>query len=480
MELTENKQHSKISHSYYITEDYQPQRDTPDTTEWKKWQLFLFRVAFIFFALFTVSFFFTPDYYKGLLELDWANLHIRDLGKFSPRGIRFMTIDSESGRFGIASYVNWGISLIIALVGATIWTLIDKKSKSHPILSYFIQVAVRFTIIMQLTGLTFSKIFPSQMPPLSVGQLNNNFGDFTAQKMYWTQLSFTPQYETVLGFAELAIMVLLFFRRTTALGAALCLAMVGNIAISNHVYDGEVHLLASFHALGGAFLLAFYLPKIWDLIVREKDVVLNLYHFNFKETWQKSLRIALKTAAFGIFFLLSAYLHYDNYKNDSYKVPSLPGLKNARGYYDVTEFRVNNKVIPYSPVDSVRWQYATFENWSTLGFKVHRKFDINTVAGRGKQFLDVDRTYESAGTGGGKVYYYYESDTVNQLIYLKNKNKFYEKDSLVLHYERPTENRIILSGLNEFKDSIHVVLDRKDKEYLIFHDRLTNNNIPVE
>jgi hypothetical protein len=470
----------KINWKQIFFPDRVPSDVDPSTVVWSKWQLILFRISFIFFALFTVSFFFDLNYYKNLLSLDWFNLHIRDLGKFSPRGIRFTTIDSPSGRLGLASYVNWGISLIIAIVGALIWTLVDKKSKNHEVLSYFILVAVRFTIIMQITGLTFSKIFPSQMPPLSIGQLTSNYGDFTAQKMYWTQLSFTPYYESLLGFAELAIMILLFFRRTAFLGGALAFAMVGNIAIANHVYEGEVHLLAAFHAVGGAFVMVYYIPKLWKLLVKEQDAKLQLYYYPFKKTWEKYLRFGLKTAAFGIFFILSAYLHYDNYKNDSYKVPSRAGLEDSRGYYNVTEFWQNGKLLPYSPVDSVRWQYATFEKWSTLGYKVNRKILVHNEAGRGKQFLDIDRTYESAGQGGGKFYFYYEADTINNTLSLADKNKTSDVKNLFFHYERPSKNRIILSGLNEFKDTIRVVLDRVDKTYPIFYDRVSGEHIPVE
>jgi hypothetical protein len=56
-------------------------------------------------------------------------------------------------------------------------------------------------------------------------------------------------------------------------------------------------------------------------------------------------------------------------------------------------------------------------------------FTIHGEAGREKQFLDVDRTYESAGTGGGRRHYYYEADTLIQVIRIYNKNKVYKNDN---------------------------------------------------
>ena len=440
-----------------------------DTPVWKNYEKIIFRVFFIFFVILTVPFD-LPRFVKRWIKLlDFDNLHIRDLGGLGASGVSFLRIKSESGEFGIASYASWGIAFLIAIAGAVIWTLADKRSKNYRVLFYFITVAVSFSMIMSLQGLTFSKVFPTQMPALAVTQLNTNYGNFTPQKLYWLQLSFTPVYQVFLGVAELAIMLLLFFRQTRALGAALALAMIGNIAISNHVYDGGIHMAASFFAIGGAFVLWPYLPNIYRLLVQKKDVQPTFYRYPYNKKWEKYLRIVFKSMIFLVFFLLSAWLHYQNYKYDSYKVPARQGLRAARGLYNVTEFRLNNRLIPYSPVDSVRWQEVSFEQWSTLSYRVFQTFMIHGEAGRGKQALDIDRTYESAGTGGGHRHYYYEADTVKQLLHLRNKNKAYRNENFTLHYERSGNSRIILSGINENKDSIYLVLDKEDKNYPLYN-----------
>lgn len=437
--------------------------------EWKWHEKFVFRIFFIFFFLLVVPLDF--DYYARWFTLDWANLHIRDLGSLSGSRLHFMKINTESGEFGLASYVNWGITFLIAVVGGIIWTILDKRSRNYRVLYYFILVAVSFSMAVRLQGLTFSKVFPSQMPALALTQLNTDLGDFTPQKLYWIQLSFVHGYEILLGLVELLIMLFLFFRKTRALGAALALAMIGNIAIANHVYDGGIHLAASFYALGGIFVLWPYLPGIWNLLVKQKDVAPVIYYFPFAKKWQRYLRLGIKIFIFSVFFVLSAYKHWENYTYDSYKVPANPGLTNARGFYNVTEFRLNNNPLPYSPTDSLRWRDVTFENWSTISFSVHNTFLIHGEAGRGKQYKDVDRTYESAGTGGGRRHYYYEADTVNKVLRLQNKNKVYKDQELELHYERASDSRILLWGKNEYADSIHVVLDKAERIYPLYEDR---------
>lgn len=469
----------------YIKRDVLP--DTPGV--WKGYEKFAFRLAFIFFFLLIVPL--DGDYYKQWFTTDWQHLHIRDIGNlsgssFSPVKINttqpgagdlgsivdskwnFLRISAESGTFGIASYINWALAFLIGLVGAAIWSIVDRKTTNYRVLYYLLVAAVSLSMAMKLQGLTFSKVFPTQMPELALTQLNTPFGDFTAQKLYWIQFSFVPGYERFAGWAEVLIMTLLFIRRTRAVGAALALAMIGNIAFANHAYDGGIHLAASYFALGGAFVLWYYFPFVWQLLVKEKDVTQPPYHYTFDKPWQRYLRLGIKTFIFCFFFLLSAYLHWQNYKYDSYKVPARAGLANARGLYDVTEFRKNNEVLVYSPVDSVRWQNVTFEKWSTISFSVFNTFTIHGEAGRGKQFKDIDRTYESAGTGGGRRHYYYEEDSLHQVLHLYNKNKLYKDQHLQFAYSRPAPGRIVLRGQNEYKDSLYIVLDRKDKEYLLY------------
>jgi hypothetical protein len=64
-----------------------------------------------------------------------------------------------------------------------------------------------------------------------------------------------------------------------------------------------------------------------------------------------------------------------------------------------------------------------------------------------------------------------KADTVKQLLYLQNKNVNARNEVQVLHYGRPTVDRIILQGINEMRDSIYIVLDRSDKKYPLVEGR---------
>ncbi|HTF82891.1 MAG TPA: hypothetical protein VL947_14250, partial [Cytophagales bacterium] len=167
--------------------------------------------------------------------------------------------------------------------------------------------------------------------------------------------------------------------------------------------------------------------------------------------------------------------------------------------YHVSEYRLNGKLIPYTPEDSLRWQDATFEDWSSLSYRTNRGAIVDRMIGysplrvkddkkntalnqvntqdsdklaKQKKNRDLGVTrWEVGGMAGERRYFFYKADTVKHILYLQNKNKNHADETQVLHYSRPTKDRIILEGVNEFKDSIYVVLDRSDKKYPLVEGR---------
>jgi hypothetical protein len=145
-------------------------------------------------------------------------------------------------------------------------------------------------------------------------------------------------------------------------------------------------------------------------------------------------------------------------------------LDNAYGYYNVKEFRFKGQVIPYSPTDPNRWQDVIFEKWSTISININRPVQIDLSNGNDLHENDIDRNYEIAGLGG-RHYFYYGLDTVNHRLALQNKNKNHRSQKFLLNYERPDNNTIILSGVNENQDSVYAVLNKVDKKYMMFEGR---------
>jgi len=113
----------------------------------------------------------------------------------------------------------------------------------------------------------------------------------------------------------------------------------------------------------------------------------------------------------------------------------------------------------------VRWQDVVFEQWNTISIRSNRPVIIDSGNVDRAYAPDEQRSYELEGTGG-RHYYSYQADTVNKVFTLANRNKHYNSEKIVLHYNIEGD-QIKLSGINETNDSIQVTLNKLDKKYLL-------------
>lgn len=510
---------------------------------WKTWHKILFRIAFVFFLAMSL-----PNdvaWYRDLLGINWLHLHYRDIYDLARFGSGITFLGNEILGNRLNGYAVWVITLLVAVGAGLLWTLavrIRRQDTVHYRLWYYwLKVVVRYRAGIGIIGFGFTKLMPTQLPYPSLGVLNTNFGDLTLQKIYWLSIGIVPWYEVFTGIVEVAAGALLFFRATTFWGALLLFGALADIVYVNLAYDGGVHVYSSYFVLLSGFLLIDYIPPLFRLWIQEKTAVFRPYYPVFTKAWQRHTRIGLKTASIGIFLVLLFYLQLVNFLYDPYKQPAIKGLSELRGNYRVTEFYLNDKAIPYSPLDTLRWQQATFEKWTTLTFKVNKPIELDLSNGGGAPMRDINRTFELSGVAGGQRVFYYEADTVRKVLYLQDKNRGsannregrdflnrnnfnggekkadagkaaadnwipadalsvigpedpkinplarsarrtkgiaaesvpLKRNRMVLHYAMSDGgNRVILSGINERRDSIRVVLDRYDKQYLLSRSTL--------
>lgn len=398
---------------------------------WKPYERFLFRIAFIFFIILSLPN--SLSWYREVLSFNWFRLNYRDLYDVARFGSGINWFGNTIFGSSLIGYADWVITLIVSLVGAIIWTTIARIRKSerseYNWLYYWLRVVMRYRAGIGIIGFGFTKLFPVQLPYPSLGILNTNFGDLTLQKIYWLSIGIAPWYEVFAGIVEVAAGALLFFRKTTTLGAIALLGALGDITYVNLSYDGGVHVYASYFVLYAAFLLIQDVPKFYDLLIREKVTNPSDIYPKALPKWLTYTRIALKTATIFIFLVLLFWLQYVNFRYDPYKQPSVAGLRELRGNYLVSDFRINNLEIPYSPLDSVRWQQATFEDWSTLTFKVNKPTPLDLSNGGGDPQRDVDRTFELTGVAGGQRVFHYEADTIDKVLYLEDKYLAFDRNS---------------------------------------------------
>jgi hypothetical protein len=435
--------------------------DNSNSSEWKHYEKVLLRFFIIYFVIQVVPL--DWKYYTQIFSINWSDLYYGDLFNLSRYYPRFFS--------GPDTYANWIVAALIAAIGAIIWERVEKNRETpdYDNLYYWLRVILRYRLAVGVITYGFLKVFLLQAPFPSLSNLNTNYGDFTAWKIFSMSLGVAPVYEVFLGLVEIIAGFLLLYRRTASIGAFVILCFAGNVFLSNLAYEGGEHVYSLYLTVIAVFLFAFDLRRLINLLSLEKPTEPNAFNPVFAN-WQRSTRLALKGSFFFLFVLVFGYKSYSGYQSNPHNVPTTPGLANAAGIYNVKEFIINKDTLPYSTTDKVRWNDVVFEKWSTISIRSKRPVILDSTNVETVACTDRDKVYELAGSSG-RHYYNYELDAKRNVLVLKNKNKNHANEELVLAYSRPDSNTINLIGVNENNDSIKVTLEKINKKYLLVEGR---------
>lgn len=434
-----------------------------EATGWKNYEKAGFRIAFIYFFL--QAFPLDWKYYQQIFSTNF--LRFQDLFQLTTYFPRLLPSAHASG-----SFADWGILLALAVAGGLTWGYFDRDKKDYNQLFYWLRVLLRYRLAIGLIGYGMIKLFPIQIPEPTISDLNTPYGDFLPWKIYYlTTGSGKALYEPVLGSIEIAAALLLLFRKTATFGAAIATAVLINIAVANFAYLLGDAVYSAYLLVIAIFLLAYDLPRLFNLLALFRFTRANKFHPAVSGRILRAGRI-LKLALLA-FVLLYTGTVYAAYKHQDWPFPVSPGLADAAGYYTVTKYSVNDSALPYSLIDSERWQNVVFEKWNTVSIRKSIPVPINSAPAH-SIYANDEFSYESIGNGG-RYFYTYTHDTANHLLRLHGKSV--PGDSTLFSYFRPDDVTIVLSGKNNRNDSVHIVLEKLNKKYLL-HEGRRNPAVP--
>jgi uncharacterized membrane protein YphA (DoxX/SURF4 family) len=437
---------------------------TTNQTKWKEYEKAAFRFFFIYFVLQALPL--DWKYFGNLFRIQWTDLHFGDIFYISRYTPQFISGGSTPGTWSIGTLADWALIAAIALIGAIIWSLRDKKSENYNNLYYWLRVILRYRLAIGIIAYGFIKFFPLQSPLPSLSNLNTSYGDFDRWKLFSLSLGIVPGYESFLGLVEIVVGLLLLFRKTTTFGAVIILVFTGNVFISNLAYDGGEAIYALYLISIALFLIVYDALRIYNLLALRKPTAPNQIKPTLNVQWQRTTRLALKGVFIFFFVFLYGYKTYAAYHHDIYQYPKTKGLAGVAGLYNVSDFRVNSKQLPYSQTDTTRWNDVVFEKWATISIGSLKRYKADTANTEEISSKDKDRKYELEGTTG-RAYYSYVADTAKQVLLLKNRNSNYKADQFTLHYTKTANGGITLTGVDHNRNSVYAQLDRINKKYLL-------------
>ena len=262
-------------------------------------------------------------------------------------------------------YVLLLTQVLLAIIICIAWSILDRNRKSYNTAYYWLCVLLRYYVGVIMLSYGFSKVFHLQMPYPYLSRLVQPYGDSSPMGLVWTYVGQSKAFSAVVGWSEVICGLLLFFRKTTLVGALLTLIVMGNIMAVNFCYDVPVKLFSSMLELMALYLAAPYLKKLYQALIQHKPTHINNYYQPvFTKKWVaagvKILKVLIIADA--LFYGVKGSIDQGKQYGDNAPKPPLYGIYN-------TELVIrNNDTIPPLTTDTTRWKQVIiqFNNYARI------------------------------------------------------------------------------------------------------------------
>lgn len=257
-------------------------------------------------------------------------------------------------------YVRLLCCWILAVAVTLVWTLLARKRFNDARLHEWLRVYLRFTLSTVMFVYGMAKLIPSQFTvETELNRLIQPIGEASPMGLLWTFMGATLTYNIFTGAVETLGGLLLIARRTTLLGALVCIGALANVVMLNFTYDVPVKLFSSHLLLAAVVLAAPDLRRLADVFVFNRGVRPAEHHPLIARPALGRVARVLWTASILSFLLYSVY---NNYKLATDPLYSNFGPKPPLyGIWKVEELVIDGEARPPLLTDPESWRYWIFE-----------------------------------------------------------------------------------------------------------------------
>lgn len=353
-------QSSALLESSRLEEPAEQAREAP---RWGPVKRGLFRFAFSYLVLYLLPFPLSVlwpvlPWYNNLWNtvVPWVGRHVF--------GTAIDVLPNGSGDTTY-NYVQVFCFLALALAATLVWTLLDRKRAQYIRLHEGLRVYVRFALATAMISYAAVKIIKSQFPDPSLDRLLQPFGDSSPMGLLWTFMGASVSYNIFTGLGELAGGLLLTARRTTLLGALVCIGVLSNVVMLNFSYDVPVKLYSSHLLAMAVFLTLPDLRRLADFFLLHRALERMEVGRLFQGKWLHRGTLVLRAlfVAFVIYVSLAgAWQNYQWYAGRAQGAP-------LYGIWEVDEFETDGTARPPLATDATRWRWMIFDYRGVLAIQ---------------------------------------------------------------------------------------------------------------
>jgi hypothetical protein len=275
-------------------------------------------------------------------------LHLRNAITIFPNGSGDTTFN----------YVQLLVFALIAGVATILWTALDSKRAEYRTLHEWLRIYVRYALAFTMLSYGFDKVVKLQFADPSLDRLAEPFGNYSPFALLWTFMGSSTAYTHFGGWGEVIGAVLLFWRRTTTLGALILCGVLANVVALNYFYDVPVKIFSSSLLLMAIFLVIPEAKRLVNLFVMNRGAQPANLESPFRGRWMRISRAVVKTAA----ILAIAYYCFSFVKTQRVARRDYPRSP-IYGLYQVESFTRGGQPVPMNDAD---WRRMIFDYKSEM------------------------------------------------------------------------------------------------------------------
>ena len=329
---------------------------------WSLAQRIGFRFVFCYFVLYIFPFPF-GGYPGRVLPFDfydkmWYAL-VPWMARYILRLSKPITIFPNGSGDTTFNYVQLLCFLVIAAVATIIWTALDRKRAEYRTLHEWLRIYVRYALAFTMLAYGMDKVIKLQFADPGLGRLAEPFGNYSPFALLWTFMGYSTPYTHFGGWGEVIGAVLLFFRRTTTLGALILCGVLANVVALNYFYDVPVKVFSTHLWLMAVFLAAGDWRRIANFFLLNRAVPQAEADFPVRARWAKISHVAVKAIVLLTVAYFAVFPWSLNRRAIRQNIPRPP----IYGLYQVESFTQAGKPVAWNDAD---WRRIIFEYRSSM------------------------------------------------------------------------------------------------------------------
>ncbi|HWN43530.1 MAG TPA: hypothetical protein VNW71_14975 [Thermoanaerobaculia bacterium] len=354
-----------------MSEMEQPERDNAD---WGPVRRALFRFVFSYLVLYSFpSPLHTVPVYGEILRESYRevwNAVVPWVGEHA-LGVE-VRVRASGGGDTTYGYVQIFCYLILALAATAVWTLLDSRRASYARLHEWLRVYVRFVLAAAMIFYGAYKVIPEQFGTPFPSDLLQPIGESSPMRLLWTFMGTSIPYVIFTGAAEMLGGLLLVARRTTLLGALVCIGVMSNVVMLNYSYDVPVKLYSSHLLLMAVFLAVSDLGRLARLLVWNRRVPSAEQRPLF--AGRQGHRAALVFRTVFILYLTVAALQQSH--KSKLEFADMATRQRFYGVWEVEELAVDGAVRPLLATDETLWRRLVFDWPEAVGIQYAHETEV--------------------------------------------------------------------------------------------------------